>query len=206
MDVGFPDDGRTGGIFTIGHSTRTAEAFIDLLRDRGVDLLADIRQYPGSRRLPHFNREPLRDALARAGVDYEWHRELGGRRSPPAEKSVNTGLRNASFRNYADYMGTPAFRAAIERLVTRSAGRTVAIMCAEVLYWRCHRRLVSDYLVAHGVPVLHIVGPGPLQPHRMTQEARIVGGELCYPQPAADPMIGQGILPFVTGEWKPSDA
>jgi len=168
-------------IYTIGHSTRAAEEFRDLLRESEIRRLVDVRQYPGSRRLPQFNRAALESSMAAAGIAYEWIRELGGRRRAAAEPSPNPGLRNPSFRNYADYMPTPAFRAGIERLLAGAQETRTAIMCAEAVYWRCHRRLISDYLTAIGCNVQHIMGPGQLQPHTLTPGVLLREDGVLYP-------------------------
>lgn len=168
-------------VHTVGHSTRSADEFRALLAEFKIDKLVDIRQYPGSRRLPHFGREALRENLAEAGIGYEWLVSLGGRRSGGHPDSPNLGLRNASFRSYADYMLTPEFRAGIDQLCAWAEASPVAIMCAEAVYWRCHRRLVSDHLVAQGHQVLHIMGPGRSQPHALTPGAVIAAGAVTYP-------------------------
>lgn len=168
-------------IYTIGHSTRTAEEVLGLLGEFGIERLVDIRQYPGSRRLPHFNRETLGPCLSRAGIAYEWLQALGGRRRAALADSPNRGLRNAAFRHYADYMLTPEFRAGVDRLIEWAREKPTAIMCAEAVYWRCHRRLVSDYLIGHGIDVQHIMGPGQLRPHAPTTGAVVRDGNVVYP-------------------------
>jgi uncharacterized protein (DUF488 family) len=169
-------------IYTIGHSTRSADEFVGLLGEFEVERLVDIRQYPGSRRLPHFNREALESGLARAGIAYEWLGALGGRRRAARPDSPNMALRHPAFRNYADYMLTPEFRAGIGQLIEWAREKPTSIMCAEAVYWRCHRRLVSDYLVGQGIEVQHIMGPGHLRPHALTSGAVIRGGNVIYPQ------------------------
>lgn len=140
----------------------------------------DIRAFPMSRRLPHFNRESLEAALPQAGIEYVWKQEMGGRRKKIFELSPNTSLRNDSFRNYADYMLTSEFQqAAAEVRELTLRGRT-AIMCAERVYFQCHRMLVSDYYVAHGDEVLHIDATGPARPHKLTREGHLVKGKLIY--------------------------
>lgn len=169
-------------VFTIGHSNQTLEAFVALLQTHGIEVLVDIRRFPGSRRLPQFNRENLEAALAEAGIRYVWMEALGGRR--PKRKdfdSPNVGLRNDSFRNYADYMLTDEFRAAMNELETIAAARRTAIMCSESLFWRCHRRLVSDDLVARGGTVTHIFPGGEARPHALTAEAHVDDGVVTYP-------------------------
>ena len=145
-------------IYTIGHSTRDLADFSRVLQTHDISLLEDIRAFPISRRYPHFNRDHLELWLPEIGCDYLWEKDLGGRRNKqmPPEESPNIALRNASFRNYADYMLSPQFHQAMERLTEQAARRNTAIMCAEYVYFRCHRMLVSDYLVAHGHTVLQI--------------------------------------------------
>ena len=135
-----------------------------------------------SRRHPHFNRENLERWLPEIGCEYVWEKDLGGRRKKqmPAEQSPNFALRNDAFRNYADYMLTPLFANAVERLLERSRQKNTAIMCAEAVYFRCHRMLVSDWLVAHGHEVFHIDGKGPVKAHHLLPEARMVEGQLVY--------------------------
>ena len=167
-------------LFTIGHSTRTMEELIDALQAHGVKTLVDIRAFPGSRRLPYFNRESLEEALPKAGIKYVWMKELGGRRNRVLPDSPNVGLRNDSFRNYADYMLTPAFEQAIDHLVNLGENSPTAYMCAERVYFHCHRMLVSDWLVAHGHQVRHIENKKPARPHTLMAEARIEDGKLIY--------------------------
>jgi uncharacterized protein (DUF488 family) len=167
-------------IWTIGHSTREIDAFISLLEENGIKLLADVRSLPGSKRYPQFNREALGESLNAHGIRYEHFPELGGRRKPKPD-SQNTVWRNASFRGYADYMETEEFHKGVERLlaVAGEAG-PAAIMCAEAVWWRCHRSLISDYLKARGVEVIHILNINKTEPHPYTSAARIVNGELSY--------------------------
>ena len=162
-----------GEVFTIGHSTRSLDEFLALLRENGIELLADIRRYPGSRRYPHFSSE----SLARA-FPYVHMPELGGRRKPSPD-SPNRGWRNDQFRAYADHMATPEFKAAVDSLIARPE-RTV-VMCAEAVPWRCHRNLLSDELVRRGIRVVHILGPGKTQPHDMNPMAVVRGDHLEYP-------------------------
>ena len=166
-------------IFTIGHSTRTLEELIGILHAHAVRGVIDVRRFPASRRYPHFNREALAADLACAGIGYEWLPDLGGRRNARPD-SHNTRWRNASFRGYADYMETPAFRAAMGRLEAIAAERPAAILCAEAVWWRCHRSLIADFLTARGAAVSHIVDAQRLEPHRYTEPARIVDGKLSY--------------------------
>jgi uncharacterized protein (DUF488 family) len=171
-------------VFTIGHSTHPFSRFLELLARHGVATLADIRRFPGSRKHPQFNREPFGASLEAAGIQYEWLEELGGRRKASGEAtSPNGGLRNASFRNYADYMLTADYREGIEKLLALAERRPTAIMCAEGLWWQCHRRLVSDYLLVNGHAVEHIFPDGQLKPHVLTPEARTDGTRVSYPAP-----------------------
>ena len=167
-------------LFTIGHSTRTMEELIDALLAHGIKTLVDIRAFPGSRRLPHFNRESLEEGLPKAGIEYVWMKELGGRRNRILPNSPNVGLRNDSFRNYADYMLTPEFEQAMDRLISLGESSPTAYMCAERVYFHCHRMLVSDWLVAHGHQVCHIENEKPARPHTLMAEARIEDGKLIY--------------------------
>lgn len=167
-------------LYTIGHSTRTLDELIAALRAHQIQTLVDIRAFPMSRRLPQFNRESLEQTLPAAGIRYVWMKALGGYRKKTLEESPNIALRNDSFRNYADYMLTPEFERAMADLLALAESSRTAYMCAERLYFRCHRMLVSDWLVAHGYEVLHIDGTGPLKPHRLTAEGRMVEGRLIY--------------------------
>src|SRR5215471_1696867 len=171
-------------IWTIGHSTRTIDDFISLLKANGIKLLLDVRSLPGSKRYPQFNKEALADSLGKAGIRYEHFPELGGRRKPTGD-SQNTAWRNASFRGYADYMATEEFLKGVERLLDLAAevGRT-AIMCAEAVWWRCHRSLISDYLKARGIEVMHILNANKTEAHPYTSAARIVNGKLSYAENA----------------------
>ena len=167
-------------IWTIGHSTRNIDDFISLLEANGIKLLADVRSLPGSKRYPQFNKETLAQSLNASGICYEHFPELGGRRKPNAD-SRNTAWRNASFRGYADYMETEEFRKGVERFLAlaREAG-PAAIMCAEAVWWRCHRSLISDYLKARGIEVIHILDTNKTEPHPFTSAARIIDGALSY--------------------------
>jgi uncharacterized protein (DUF488 family) len=167
-------------IWTIGHSTRSADEFIEVLQAHAIRLVADVRLLPGSKRYPHFNSDELAALLRRSGIGYEHFRELGGRRRPKPE-SVNTAWKNESFRGYADHMETEQFRSGIDRLRTAAdAAGPTALMCAEAVWWRCHRGLIADYLKARDVEVLHITGPGAAQLHPWTSAARVVEGVLSY--------------------------
>ena len=167
-------------MLTIGHSTLPIEVFIRALRDNHVALLIDVRTIPRSRHNPQFGIEELPASLRSAGIEYNWMQALGGYRKKIREESPHIGLRNESFRNYADYMLTPEFEGAMAQLIALAdAGRT-AYMCAERVYFRCHRMLVSDWLLGHGHEVMHIDGAGPMKAHRLTEEARMINGELIY--------------------------
>ena len=167
-------------VFTIGHSTRESSELVSALRAHGIKTLVDIRAFPASRRLPHFNRESLEEALPKAGINYLWLQELGGRRKRQSKDSPNVALRNDSFRNYADYMMTKGFEGGVDKLLEIAGREPTAIMCAERVYFHCHRMLVSDYLTAHGHEVLHIDDEKPTRPHRLMAEARLVDGQLQY--------------------------
>jgi uncharacterized protein (DUF488 family) len=171
-------------IFTVGHSTRTIADFTALLRAVGVDRLADVRSIPRSRTNPQFNSETLADALAAAGITYRHLKALGGlrHRRKDAGPSPNTLWRNDSFRNYADYAATDAFRAGLGELLELADGHRCAIMCAEAVWWRCHRRIIADYLLAAGIPVAHIMGEGKVEPAKPTPGVReLPTGALVYP-------------------------
>jgi uncharacterized protein (DUF488 family) len=167
-------------IWTIGHSTRSIEDFISLLKKNEIKLLADVRSLPGSKRYPQFNKDGLEKSLNAHGIRYEHFPELGGRRKPNAD-SPNTAWRNASFRGYADYMETEKFHKGVERLLGLAAkAGPAAMMCAEAVWWRCHRSLISDYLKACDIEVMHILDANKIEPHPFTSAARIVNGELSY--------------------------
>jgi uncharacterized protein (DUF488 family) len=167
-------------IWTIGHSTRSIDDFTSLLKKNEIKLLADVRSSPGSKRYPQFNKESVEKSLTAHGIRYEHFPELGGRRKPKPD-SRNTTWRNASFRGYADHMDTEEFRKGVERLLdfAREAG-PAAMMCAEAVWWRCHRALISDFLKVRGVEVLHILDANKIEPHPFTSAARIVDDTLSY--------------------------
>jgi uncharacterized protein (DUF488 family) len=167
-------------LYTIGHSTRTLEDLIETLQAHSIQTLVDIRSFPGSRRLPHFNRDSLEKSLSEAGVNYVWIKELGGRRKKIRDDSSNIALRSPSFRNYADFMLTEDFQRGIRKLLSLAERSRIAYMCAERVYFRCHRMLVSDWLVAHGHEVLHIADSGTARSHKLTLEARLIGGNVIY--------------------------
>jgi len=166
--------------FTIGHSTRTLDELIEVLQAHSIQTLVDIRSFPMSRRLPHFNRESLEEALPAAAIQYVWMKSLGGRRKNTMPESPNIALRSDSFRNYADYMLTVEFEHAIADLLRLAEQSRTAYMCAERLYFRCHRMLVSDWLTTHGHAVFHINDTKPPKPHVVLPEARLIEGKLIY--------------------------
>ena len=166
-------------IFTIGHSTRPLDEFVALLRENGIERLADIRRYPGSRRYPHFSRESLATTLPQVGIEYAHIPELGGRRQPRAD-SPNTAWRNEQFRAYADHMASDEFLTTVDALLDND--RVTAVMCAEAVPWRCHRNLLSDDLVRRGIDVIHILGAGSTKPHELNPSARVADGHLIYPR------------------------
>lgn len=174
-------------LFTIGHSTHSLDQFLALLEQHAIESLADIRRFPGSRKYPHFNRDNLAAVLPEVDIEYCWLELLGGRRPKRADSlSMNLGLRNESFRNYADYMLTENFRKGVEQLMAVASRKLTVFMCSESVFWRCHRRLVADYLLMKGIAVQHIMPTGDLRPHTLTEGARIQDGELTYPPPNAN--------------------
>ena len=166
-------------VWTIGHSSLPIESFLELLARQEIEVLADVRRFPGSRAHPHFNPEPLAESLSARGISYLPFPELGGRRRADPG-SVNTVWRNAAFRAYADHMQTAEFREGLARLIAVAGERRTAIMCSEAVWWRCHRSLVADALKVRGIHVLHIMGGSKVVEHPYTSAARIVGGELVY--------------------------
>ena len=182
-------------VYTVGHSNRPIGTFLRLLQAHGVELLADVRRFPGSRTHPQYGRDALAAALADAGIGYAFLGDtLGGRRSRsfPPEESPNGGLENASFRNYADYMLTPAFRRGVDELLALAARRTTCVMCSEGWWVRCHRRLLADYLVARGVEVRHISSRVRADPHALDPLAVAAGDRVTYPPPG--PRRGPGTM------------
>lgn len=169
-----------GTVFTVGHSTLPIDAFLDLLAAYRIEQLADVRTVPRSRRNPQFNAETLRESLAGAGIDYVPFRELGGLRKPRSD-SPNLGWRNESFRGYADYMQTPEFAAALERLIALAHERRTAVMCAEAVPWRCHRSLIADALMVRGIGVVEILSPTSYRDHSLTPFAHVSGTAVTYP-------------------------
>ncbi len=170
-------------LLTVGHSTADAAPFAELLGRSGVELLVDVRSFPGSRAFPQFGREQMQTWLPAAGVEYRWEPRLGGRRKKIVADSVHTALRDASFRNYADYMtNDPAFETALDQVLAEADQRVTAIMCSEAVYWRCHRRLVSDAAVLlRQADVRHIGHDGRLTPHALTSGVRLASaGTISY--------------------------
>lgn len=171
-------------VFTVGHSTRTFDEFVGVLEAHAIELIVDVRRLPGSRRLPQFDSATLAHALGERGIDYLWIPQLGGRRRPVPE-SPNTGWRHPAFRAYADHIATEEFAEGLFELLMVGRGRRTAVMCAEVLWWRCHRRLIADVLVVLGLDVVHIQSETKAEQHRLAPPARLVDGELSY---SADPV------------------
>jgi uncharacterized protein (DUF488 family) len=167
-------------LYTVGHSTRALAELIGVLQAHGIKNLVDIRAFPASRRLPHFNRETLENDLPKAGIAYYWEPRMGGRRKRITKDSPNTAIRSDSFRNYADYMLTPEFQQAAATVRRLAEEKPTAYMCAEKLYFQCHRMMVSDYYVAHGDKVLHIIDEKPPKEHALMKEANLVDGQLIY--------------------------
>jgi uncharacterized protein (DUF488 family) len=167
-------------LYTIGHSTRTLDEFVEVLQAHSIQTLVDIRTFPMSRRLPHFNRESLDKSLPADGIQYVWMKELGGRRKKIRDDSPHVAIRSDSFRNYADYTLTEDFQRAIAELLKLADQSRTAYMCAEKLYFNCHRMIVSDWLVAHGHEILHMDGTGPVKSHQLMAEARMIDGQLIY--------------------------
>jgi uncharacterized protein (DUF488 family) len=165
--------------WTIGHSNRSLDDFLAALEAHDITLLADVRRFPGSRTVPHFCQQPLREALEEIGIAYRHFPELGGRRKVSAH-SHNTAWRNSSFRAYADYMETPEFHEGMARLVEEAERHRVAFMCSEAVWWRCHRGLIADYLKAGGHEVLHIQDARHVKEHPYTSAATLIDGRLSY--------------------------
>jgi uncharacterized protein (DUF488 family) len=170
---------KQSNIWTIGHSTRTLEHFIAMLQSFNIEVVADIRSFPGSRRYPHFNKEALEISLPANKIEYIHVKDLGGRR-PVKPGSVNTGWRHPAFRGFADYMETDDFKKGIQQLENIGLSKRTAYMCSEAVWWRCHRSLVSDFLKLKGWNVIHIMEIGKASAHTYTQPAKITGGKLFY--------------------------
>ena len=171
---------QSGTIHTIGHGNRKLDELVDALRAHGITQLVDVRSFPGSRRHPQFGRQQLERSLPAHGIAYTWMKELGGRRRAQAD-SPHTGWRVEGFRSYADYMDTPEFAAALDELIHLARQAPTAYMCAERLWWQCHRRLLSDALTVRGFAVLHILDARKTDPHKLTDFLRVENGRLLYP-------------------------
>jgi uncharacterized protein (DUF488 family) len=166
-------------IWTIGHSTRSLDAFLELLSHFSLEAVADVRRFPGSRRYPHYAKEALRASLAERGIAYRWLPALGGRRRPKPD-SPNVAWRNAAFRGYADHIATAEFARGLEELLALSGRLRTTLMCAEAVWWRCHRALIADVLSVRGIEVMHILDAQHTLVHPYTSAARIVRGQLSY--------------------------
>ena len=166
-------------IFTVGHGTRPIEEFLAILGAAGIRRLVDVRTAPGSRRHPQFGRDALAASLQGRAIEYMWRKELGGFRRPRVD-SPHVALRHDAFRGYADHMETEGFRSALAWLIDTSRDTPTAIMCAESLWWRCHRRMISDALTVAGCDVIHLLGEGRREPHRLNPSARVEGSRLIY--------------------------
>jgi len=167
-------------IFTIGHSTHPIEEFLTLLSQHEIVALADVRSYPSSKRWPHFNQEELQRALEHAGIEYRWMKSLGGRRHSKDATSPHTAWLIPAFRSYADYADTDDFRAGLDELIALAKSKRTAYMCSEGLWWRCHRRLISDHLIMRGWKVMHIMPTGKLTSHALPNFARTEDGRIFY--------------------------
>jgi uncharacterized protein (DUF488 family) len=168
-------------IFTVGHSTHPIERFLALLGEQQIALVADVRSFPSSRKWPHFNQAELSQSLGRAGIQYQWLKRLGGRRHTKREEdSPHIAWTHPAFRSYADYTESPDFAAGLTELTAPAAALRAAYMCSEGLWWRCHRRIISDYLVLRGWQVDHVMPDGKLRQHEMTPFARIADGHIVY--------------------------
>jgi uncharacterized protein (DUF488 family) len=186
QDNAIDQDGGT--LWTIGHSTREWDDFVALLHEAGIECLVDVRRFAGSRRNPQYSPLAMGPALQAAGIEYRPMPEFGGRRAPNAA-SPNGAWRVAAFRGYADYMATPEFELARSHLMQSARGRRCAVMCAEAVWWRCHRRLIADDFVARGWQVLHLMTKGRVEPHPLNPDARMVDGVLRYPPAGADQTV-----------------
>ena len=173
------DPGREPTVWTIGHSTRPIEEFLSLLATSHIETIVDVRRFPGSRNYPQYGQEALAAKLAQHALGYQWLQTLGGRRRV-SPNSPNTTWRNASFRGYADYMASAGFAQGLDQLLELARQSRTALMCAEAVWWRCHRSMIADALCARGVKVLHIMDDGHVTLHPMTSPARIVDGRLTY--------------------------
>jgi uncharacterized protein (DUF488 family) len=178
-----PGDPAT--IWTIGHSTRTLEEFLGLLSEYRIEAIADVRRFPGSRRYPYFASDALAASLPTHGIAYQWIPRLGGRRKVQPG-SPNTAWRNASFQGYADYTATAEFAEGLAELLALAAGKRTAMMCAEAVWWRCHRSIVADVLKLRGIEVIHIIDATHSTVHPYTSPARIMDGRLSYAAPQGE--------------------
>lgn len=181
----YPDRAPTwhvAQLYTIGHSSRPIEEFLSALRSHGIDLVVDVRRFPGSDRYPQFDADALAETLTEHGIEYRHVETLGGRRSSPLTDSPNDGWENESFRAYADYALSDAFGNALEELIELAQDHTPAIMCAEAVYWRCHRRIVADWLLAAGHSVVDVFGPDRANEHDLTRFAEVRDGRVVYPE------------------------
>jgi uncharacterized protein (DUF488 family) len=177
-------------VHTIGHSTRPLEDLVALLRGRGVERVIDVRTVPRSRHNPQYERTSLATALRENGIEYRHHKELGGLRRPRRD-SPNGGWRNDSFRGFADYMQSPEFAEAVERLIVLAAEKPTAIMCAEAVPWRCHRSLIADALVVRGIEVLHLLDLDAARPHTLNAMAAVSGTRITYPPGQPDEWVAE---------------
>lgn len=177
-------------VFTVGHSTRSFETFLELLRQAQVTMVIDVRRFPASRRHPQFKTDALAEALPAHGIGYRHIEALGGRRQPQPG-SPNGLWKEAGFRGYADYARTPAFRAALDELEALASRHTCAVLCAEAVWWRCHRRIIADYLLTDGFDVRHILDAGKIEPAQRTPGAQIgPDGAVLYPPPPREGAVG----------------
>lgn len=167
-------------IFTIGHSTHPIERFLELVGEHRIAIIADVRSFPSSKRWPQFNRAELSGALERAGIEYRWLEQLGGRRHSKRKDSAHTAWEHPAFRSYADYTESTDFESGLRELTQIATGARTAYMCSEGLWWRCHRRIISDYLTVRGWTVEHIMPDGKLKPHALAPFARVVDGLIVY--------------------------
>lgn len=167
-------------VWTLGHSTRSWDEFVSLLQSYELQAVADVRRLPGSRRLPQFDQDTMADQLEPLGIAYRWFPKLGGRRRAHKD-SPNTGWRNASFRGYADHLESEEFAEGLEALIDLAQQERTTLMCAEAVWWRCHRRLIADVLTLRGFEVIHILDASHATPHSLTPPARVVKGKLTYP-------------------------
>ena len=175
-----PAEGAAGAVWTIGHSTHSAAAFLGLLQAHGIEALVDVRRFPGSRRHPQFGSEALATQLEAHGIAYRWVSELGGRRRPSESDPEGSAWRHPSFRAYAQHMQTEEFARGLDTLLHVASACRTAMMCSELLWWRCHRALVADALLASGWRVAHILGAAQEGGHRFSSPARLVDGVLTY--------------------------